>query len=83
MLRFELRHYMYLPPYLSHALCHPSTGVPDCLLRFPGVPPQSGSTTGLPYITPHRSSEFGGHTLAEYPYKLPFGEFLEVPHLQF
>ena len=27
MLRFELRHYMYLPPYLSHALCHPSTGV--------------------------------------------------------
>ena len=40
MLRFELRHYMY-PPYLSHALCHPSTGVPVCLFRFPGVPPLS------------------------------------------
>ena len=35
MLRFELRHYMY-PPYLSHALCHPSTGVPVCLSVSPG-----------------------------------------------
>jgi len=36
MLRFELRHYMYLPLYLSHALCHPSTGVPVCLSVSPG-----------------------------------------------
>ena len=70
MLRFELRHYMYLPLYLSLALCHPSTGVPDCLFRFPGVLPQSGSTPGLPYIAPHRGSDFGGHSPAGYPYKL-------------
>ena len=38
MLRFELRHYMYLPLYLSHALCHPSTGVPVCLSVSPGFP---------------------------------------------
>ena len=63
MFRFELRHYMYLPPpYLNHALCHPSTGVPVCLSVSPGFPasaslrrdkpPRSGSTAGLPYIAP-------------------------------
>ena len=79
MLRFELRHYMYLPPIFKPRIMSPLNRGSGLLVCFPGVPPQSGSTTGLPYIATHRGSEFGGHSPAGYLHKLPFGEFLEVP----
>ena len=70
MLCIELRRYMYFAPYLSHALCHPSTGVPVCLSVSPGFRRVSGYTAGLPYIAPRRGSDFGGHSSAGYPLQI-------------
>jgi len=75
MLCIELRRYMYFAPYLSHALCHPSTGVPVCLFRFPGVPPGY-------HISPLAGALISAGIRPQgIPYKLPFGEFFEVPNL--
>ena len=93
MLRFELRHYMYLPPYLSHALCHPSTGVPICLSVSPGVPASASLRRDKPPLTRlHRRATIyrpsgalisAGIRPQGIPYKLPFIEFLEMPTLYF
>ena len=94
MLRFELRHYMYLPLYLSHALCHPSTGVPVCLSVSPGVPASASLRRDKPPLmrlharaTIYRPSTgaliSAGIRPQGIPYKLPFGEFFEVPYLHF
>ena len=37
MLRFELRHYMYLPPIFKPRIMSPLNRG-SCLFRFPGVP---------------------------------------------
>jgi len=73
MLRLELRLYMYLPTHIqaSHYVtpqpgfrfvCYVSPGFPASASLRRDKPPQSGSTTGLPYFAPRRGSDFGGHS---------------------
>ena len=81
MLRFELRHYMYLLPYLSHALCHPSTGVPICLSVSPGFRRYAATPPGY-HISPLAGALISAGIRPQgIPYKLPFIEFLEMPNL--
>ena len=82
MLRFELRHNMYLPLYLSHALCHPSTGVPVCLSVSPGFRREAAPPPGY-HISPLAGALISAGIRPQgIPYKLPIGEFFEVPNSQ-
>ncbi len=71
MLRFELRHYMYLPPIFKPRIMSPLNRGSGLFVPVPpGFRRYRGSTTGLPYIAPHRGSDFGGHSSAGLPHKL-------------
>ena len=92
MLCIELRRYMYFAPYLSYALCHPSTGVPVCLSVSPGFPASASLRRDKPPLTRlHRRATIyrpsgalisAGIRPQGIPYKLPFGEFFEVPKME-
>ena len=79
MLRIEFRRYMYFAPYLSHALCHPSTGVPVCLFRFPGVSPLTRLHRRATLYRPCRGSDFGGHSPVGYPLQIAIWRVFRGP----
>ena len=81
MLCLELRRYMYFAPIFKPRIMSPLNRGSCLFVRFPGVPPLTRLHRRATIYRPRRGSDFGGHSPAGNPYKLPFVEFLEVLNL--
>ena len=78
MLRFELRHYMYLPPIFKPRIMSPLNRGSGLFVRFPGVPPLTRlHRRATIYRRP--GSDFGGHSSAGYPLQIAIWRVFRGP----
>ena len=74
---------MYLPPIFKPRIMSPLNRGSCFFVPFPRGSAAARLHHRATIYRPRRGSDFGGHSSAGYPLKLPFGEFFEVPKVQF